>query len=381
MVQTVRVAIGLAVAFVTGGVVALGASSVHGYLAQGGPVLAASPNVGVQYVNQSPPNQVMTTNLIANIAAKAEPAVVEVTAHIPGSNSDSNSWFPVTVPPATSTGSGFLISSDGYIVTNDHVIESASSIQVTVNGYSKPFTARLVGASFALDLAVLKIQAPRPLPTLALGNSSNTRVGQWDIAIGNPYGLSNTLTVGVISAEGRPLTIGNRNYQDLLQTDAPINPGNSGGPLLNLSGQVIGINTAVQASGQGIGFAIPINTARSVLGDLLTKGYVPHPWMGVSVTSDSAAAASQYGLSVDQGAIVAQVMSGSPAAHAGLKAGDVITAINGTVVTSAQALVNTVAQQRVGGALTLTVVRGKSTLTLHVTLAQEPNNLPSGSSG
>lgn len=381
MVQTVRVAIGLAVAFVTGGVVALGASSVHGYLAQGGPVLAASPNVGVQYVNQSPPNQVMTTDLIANIAAKAEPAVVTVTAHIPGSTSNSNSFFPVSVPPATSTGSGFLISSDGYIVTNDHVIEAASNINVTVNGYARPFTAKLVGASFALDLAVLKIQAPKALPTLPLGNSSNTRVGQWDIAIGNPYGLSNTLTVGVISAEGRPLTIGNRNYQDLLQTDAPINPGNSGGPLLNLAGQVIGINTAVQANGQGLGFAIPINTARSVLGDLLTKGYVPHPWMGVSVTSDSASVASQAGLSVDQGAIVAQVMSQSPAAKAGMKAGDVITAINGTVITSAQSVVNTIGSEHVGAQITVTVVRGKQTLTLHVTLAQEPNNLPPGAGG
>lgn len=378
---TVRVAVGLAAAFATGGVVALGASSAHGYLAQGKPTLAASPASGVQYVNGSPPNQVMTTNLIPDIAATAEPAVVSVTAHIPGSTSSANTFFPVTVPPATSVGSGFLISSNGYIVTNDHVIEGASSIQVAVNGYARAFQAKLVGASFALDLAVLRIQAPRPLPTLPLGNSNNARVGQWDIAIGNPYGLSNTLTVGVISAEGRPLTIGNRNYQDLLQTDAPINPGNSGGPLLNLGGQVIGINTAVQANGQGLGFAIPINTARAVLGDLLTKGYVPHPWLGVSVSSDSTAAAAQYGLSVDQGAIVVQVIGHGPASKAGLKAGDVITTVNGTVITSAQALVNQVETRAAGAVVTLTVVRGHKTLTLHVTLAQEPNNLPSGTAG
>jgi serine protease Do len=378
-VRTVRAAAALAVAFATGAVVALGASSVHDYLAQGGPALAASP-IGVRYVNQSPPNEVMTTNLIADVAAKAEPAVVTVTAHIPGST-QSDGFFPFAVPPQTSNGSGFIISSDGYIVTNDHVIEGASSIQVSVNGYPHPFAARLVGASFALDLAVLKIQAPRPLPTLPLGNSDATRVGQWDIAIGNPYGLSNTLTVGVISAEGRPLTIGNRNYQDLLQTDAPINPGNSGGPLLNLAGQVIGINTAVQANGQGLGFAIPINTARKVLGDLLTKGYVPHPWLGVGVVSDNPANAAQYGLSVDQGAIVAQVMSGSPAARAGLQVGDVITAVNGRAVASAQALVDAISSRQVGETVTLTLARGSQTLTVRVRLAQEPNNLPSGTTG
>src|SRR5579875_2917837 len=148
-VQTVRAAVGLAIAFVTGVVVALGAASVHAYLAQGGAALAASPAVGVRYVNASPPDQVMTTNLIANVAARAEPAVVTVTAHIPGSM-QNNGFFSVSVPPETSTGSGFIISSDGYIVTNDHVIEGASSIQVAVNGYPQPFKARLVGASFAL---------------------------------------------------------------------------------------------------------------------------------------------------------------------------------------------------------------------------------------
>jgi len=370
-----RAGIALGIAGVTGAAVALGVQSEQGALGLASlkPNVLAAPAGDVSASSQTAAsgNQVMTADLISNIARRAEPAVVSVTATIPG-QTESNGFFAFQTPPQTSLGSGFLISPDGYILTNDHVIDGASRIQVNVNGFSRPFTAKVVGASFALDLAVVKINAPRPLPSLPLGNSNQIRVGEWDIAIGNPYGLSNTLTVGVISAEGRPLTIGNRNYQDLLQTDAPINPGNSGGPLLNLAGQVIGINTAVNASGQGLGFAIPINTARQVLEDLITKGYVPHPWLGVQVTTPTSG----------MGALVAGIMPSSPAAAAGLTGGDVIEAVNGTAVTGPQDLVSIISSLQVGETIHLKVKTASGTTeTVTVKLAQEPNNLPSGTGG
>ena len=149
-------------------------------------------------------------------------------------------------------GSGFITSADGYILTNEHVVEGADEVKVTVSGYDDPFVAEVVGTDRELDLAVLKINAPKKLPTVKMGNSDTTRVGEWVVAIGNPYGLDHTVTVGVVSAKGRPVPVENRIYKNLLQTDTAINPGNSGGPLLNLKGEVIGINTAVNAAGQGL---------------------------------------------------------------------------------------------------------------------------------
>lgn len=370
-----RAGAGLGIAFVTGATVALGVTSEHGHLGLGGlqPSALAAPasNLNLPVSSSSTSgNQVITTNLISNIAKKSEPAVVSVTSTIPG-QTESNGFFDYQTPSQTGIGSGFIISPDGYILTNDHVIAGATAIKVTLNGYATSFPAKVVGASFALDLAVIKIAAPGPLPSLPLGNSRQTRVGQWDIAIGNPYGLSNTLTVGVISAEGRPLTIGNRNYTDLLQTDAPINPGNSGGPLLNLSGQVIGINTAVNASGQGLGFAIPIDTAKNVLTDLIDKGYVPQAWLGVQVTTPQ----------TGTGALVAGVLASSPASKADIVTGDVIEAVNGKAVSGPRALVNDISGMTVGQTATLKVEESGSTKTVSVTLAQEPNNLPSGTSG
>ena len=168
-------------------------------------------------------------------------------------------------------GSGFMISADGYLLTNQHVIDGAQQIQVTIMGHSQPVTAQVVGSNAQLDLAVLKVNAGNNLPYLKLGDSDKTQVGSWAIAIGNPYGLDHTVTVGVIGAKGRPITVEDRDYQNLLQTDASINPGNSGGPLLNLNGEVIGINTAIDQQAQGIGFAIPSNTARNALGSLMNN--------------------------------------------------------------------------------------------------------------
>ncbi|GAB6158951.1 trypsin-like peptidase domain-containing protein [Desulfotomaculum varum] len=246
----------------------------------------------------------------------------------------------------TGLGSGFIVSEDGYIVTNYHVIEGASQIQVTLAS-NKQYQAKVEGFDQELDLAVLKINPDDKLPTLKFGSSESIESGDWVIAIGNPYGLDHTVTVGVISAKGRPVNIGDRRFRNLLQTDASINPGNSGGPLLNLNGEVVGVNTAVNASAQGIGFAIPSSTVKSVYSQLITKGTVAHPYLGVNIQP-----------SVDQrGVTVVGVVPDSPAMAAGLKPGDVILQFNGKPLTTPQDLIDAVDQSRPGQKVTLLVVR------------------------
>jgi S1-C subfamily serine protease len=214
---------------------------------------------------------------IADMVAAAGPAVVEIqteeTTQVENPFFD-NPLFQQFFGQGSSQpqaevqqglGSGFLISPDGLIMTNEHVIDGATSIMVTIVGQSQPVSATVVNSDTDDDLALLQVNVGSNLPYLKLGDSDNSRVGDWAIAIGNPYGLDNTVTVGVISAKGRPITVGNHNYPNLLQTDASINPGNSGGPLLDLNGEVIGINTAVDEQAQGIGFAIPSNTAETLI--------------------------------------------------------------------------------------------------------------------
>jgi serine protease Do len=222
---------------------------------------------------------------IADTVAAAGPAVVKIETEV--TTQVDNPFFDDPLfqqffgqdssQPQTEVqqglGSGFLISPDGYLLTNEHMIDSATVIKVTIVGQSQPVSAQVVGSDKNLDLAVLKVNAGSNLPYLKLGDSDNIRVGDWAIAIGNPYGLDNTVTVGVISAKGRPVTVQGHDYPNLLQTDASINPGNSGGPLLDLNDEVIGINTAVDVQAQGIGFAIPSNTAESLI-DSVNKNQV-----------------------------------------------------------------------------------------------------------
>ncbi len=220
-------------------------------------------------------------NTIPDIVAAASPAVVQIETQTttqvenPFFNNPlfqqffGNSASPPESEVQQGLGSGFLITADGYLLTNEHVIDGAQQIQVTVAGQSQPVTAQVVGSDSNLDLAVLKINDGTNLPYLTFGNSDQTRVGSFAIAIGNPYGLDHTVTLGVISAKGRPISVQDHNYPNLLQTDASINPGNSGGPLLDLNGNVIGINTAVDVQAQGIGFAIPSNTASADLASLM----------------------------------------------------------------------------------------------------------------
>jgi serine protease Do len=258
-------------------------------------------------------------------------------------------------------GSGFIFDKTGYILTNQHVVDGADEIEVEVQGYSQPFKAKLMGSEYNLDLAVLKIENSKDLPFLPMGSSDNAKVGEWVVAIGNPYGFDHTVTVGVVSAKERPISIpdtqGTRNYEHLLQTDASINPGNSGGPLLNLNGEVIGINTAVSAQAQGIGFAIPTSTVSAVLENLKTGVKMPQPFIGVGLQDIQADWVSQLKLDSDKGSVITQVESGSPASKAGLTAGDVIIEVNGAAVANSTEVTTKIKALKAGDKVSLKIVR------------------------
>lgn len=231
-----------------------------------------------------------------------------------------------------SLGSGFLVDKDGTILTNNHVVSQADEIDVKLAD-GRVFKAKVVGVDEKTDIAVIKIKANDSLPYCALGSSKDMRPGDWVMAIGNPFGLEQTVTVGVVSATGRAL--GSGTYGRFIQTDASINPGNSGGPLFNVKGEVIGINTMIYAQAQGIGFAIPVDMAKGVMPDLVSKGRVTRGWLGVAIQELTPELAKSFGLEGKTGAIVAEVYAGSPAAKAGLGQGDVITKFNGSDIKDA----------------------------------------------
>ncbi|HHP7234561.1 MAG TPA: trypsin-like peptidase domain-containing protein [Desulfobacterales bacterium] len=253
-----------------------------------------------------------------------------------------------------SLGSGFIVDRGGYIVTNQHVIADADRIRVTLAD-ERQFDAVVVGADPQTDLALIRIDADSDLPALALGNSDATRVGQWVVAIGNPFGLQHTVTKGIISAKGR--VIGSGPYDDFIQTDASINPGNSGGPLIDLGGRVIGINTAIVAGGTGIGFAIPANLAKGILEQLRSGGKVTRGWIGVVIQNLRQETAEYYGVDADEGVLVVEVVSGDPAQRAGILAGDIITEIEGRSVDSSRTLVRLIAEQTIGETIDVQVLR------------------------
>lgn len=256
----------------------------------------------------------------------------------------------------TSLGSGFIINKDGYILTNDHVVRDAESIKVKLSN-ERVYDGKVIGSDPKTDIAVIKISAREDLPVAVLGNSSQLQVGQWAVAIGNPFGLSRTVTVGVVSGTGRS-GMGIEIYEDFIQTDAAINPGNSGGPLLNIHGEVIGINTAIVAAGQGIGFAIPINMAKTIIPQLINKGIVNRSWLGVSIQPVTEDLARSFGLRSAQGVLVSEVISGSPAAKAGLRQGDVIVRIEGTTIKDVQQLQRLIAETPIGKKVSVDIFRG-----------------------
>jgi S1-C subfamily serine protease len=271
-------------------------------------------------------------------------------------------------------GSGFIINSNGQILTNAHVVAGADRVNVTLKD-GRSFEGKVMGTDPVTDVAVIKIEANN-LPTVPLGNSDQLKPGEWAIAIGNPLGLDNTVTTGIISATGRSSRdVGVPDKRvEFIQTDAAINPGNSGGPLLNASGQVIGMNTAIIQGAQGLGFAIPINTAQRIANQLVTTGNVQHPFLGIQMVTltpelkQNINSNPNAGLSVDeeQGVLIARVVQNSPAAKAGLRAGDVIHKINGQLVTKAEEVQKSVEKVQVGGNLQLELRRNQQDIKVTV---------------
>jgi serine protease Do len=272
------------------------------------------------------------------------------------------------------TGSGVVVDPKGYILTNNHVIENAQDIIVRLWDQRK-FTARLVGRDPKTDLAVLKVDAPAALPVAELGDSDQLRVGQWAIAIGNPFGLDRTVTVGIVSATART-RVGVTQYDNFIQTDASINPGNSGGPLLNIDGKVIGINTAIVAAGQGIGFSIPINQARDVMQQLISRGRVVRGWLGIVIQDVTDQLAASFGVKEREGVLVAEVMKGSPAETGGLRAGDVVVELSGAPIREVPDLQRRIAALRPGQTMKLTVIRERKPVPLSVKIGEMPSDEP-----
>ncbi|MBI1921289.1 MAG: DegQ family serine endoprotease [Geobacter sp.] len=265
-----------------------------------------------------------------------------------------------------SLGSGFIINRQGYIITNEHVVRDAETIKVKLSN-EDVYEGKVVGTDAKTDIAVIKINAKEDLPFAVMGDSDKLEVGQWAIAIGNPFGLDRTFTVGVVSATGRS-NMGIETYEDFIQTDASINPGNSGGPLLNVHGEVIGINTAVVAAGQGIGFAIPINMAKKVVSQLVGKGQVNRGWLGVSIQQVTPDIAQSFGQKKPRGALVSEVIAGGGAAQAGIRQGDIILRFDGAEVRDVRHLQRLVADVTAGKKIEVVVFRDGKELPLTVTV-------------
>src|ERR1051325_1204519 len=288
---------------------------------------------------------------------------------------------PGTVQELEGLGSGVLVSSDGYIVTNNHVIDEADTITgATIGGQT--FTAKVVGADPATDIAVLKISA-RDLPAAVLGDSSQLRVGDIVLAVGNPFGVGQTVTSGIVSATERD-GFGITDYEDFIQTDAAINPGNSGGALADARGRVIGINTVILSSSggfEGIGLAVPINLARNAMEQIISRGKVVRGYLGVSLRPISSDLAQAFRLPAAKGAVVADIASKSPAAQAGIKAGDIVLQTDGQAVQSSRDLRLRIAQTKPGARMNLKLLRIGGQKPVTVTLGETPHEPPKTSQG
>lgn len=265
-------------------------------------------------------------------------------------------------------GSGFVISSEGLIVTNNHVIAGADKVTVTFQGDDKEHVAKVIGRDKETDLAVIKVDTGKRLPTLRFGDSDAIQVGEWVLAIGNPYGLEHTVTAGIISAKYRNLRVGP--FDNFLQTDASINPGNSGGPLLNMKGEVIGINTLINAAGQNLGFAVPSNQAKEIINQLKKGETFKRGWLGVTIQPVSENQAKALGLKKPTGALIASVGEGHPADKAGVRQGDVVLAVNGARVADSNELLRIIASLKPGDKAKLTLWRNGKELSRTVTLGQ-----------
>jgi len=281
--------------------------------------------------------------------------------------------------PQKGTGSGFIINQEGYVLTNEHVVRKADKIKVTLSD-GREFDGEVIGSDVTSDMAIVKIKADH-LPTVTLGNSDELRVGEIVIAIGNPYGLQQTVTMGVVSAKDRsiPTGVGGHIYKDFIQTDTAINPGNSGGPLLNIKGEVVGINTAIIPYAQGIGFAIPINMAKRNIDDLINLGKVRRSWLGVYIQEVTPEIAEQFDLTEAKGVLVGDVIEGSPAKKAGINRGDIIVKVNEEEVNSPGELQDKIRDIDIGKKANIEIMRDGKAIRFIVKIGEMPTVEEEGS--
>ncbi len=368
-------------AALVGAAIVLGAASLPFAISSSSTALAAPAETG---------STLASNGSFASIVDADKPAVVTITTTMKATNASADSSpmdeqfrqffeqqgipLPHQAPQqqqsqhAMALGSGFVISPDGVIVTNNHVIDNAIDIKVTLDDGTE-LPAKLLGADAKSDLAVLKVQAPHPLATIAWGDSDKLKLGDQILAIGNPFGIGTTVTAGIVSARGRDLHSGP--YDDFIQIDAPINHGNSGGPLVDRDGNVVGINTAIYSpngGSVGVGFAIPSSEAKTIVAKLQKDGSIDHGYLGVQIQPVTQDVADAVGLSKAEGALVAAVSDGAPAAHAGVKTGDIVTAVGSENVKTPKDLSRLVADLSPGAKETLTVWRDGKTVDVNVTV-------------
>lgn len=329
------------------------------------------------------PDAPVRMSAFADLAKELSPAVINISVTRAGQRTQhpmAPFFGPGGSPHGQSVGSGFIIHKDGYALSNHHVIDGANAIQVkTIN--DEVYDAEIVGSYPELDVALLKIKADKPLKVAALGNSGQLQIGEWVIAIGNPFGLNHTVTAGIVSAKGRrDINPGGApTYANFIQTDASINPGNSGGPLINIRGEVIGINTAINAAGQGIGFAVPMDMIKKILPQL-AKGRVSRSYLGVKIGAVTREFAQRLGLDKPFGALVREVQPNTPAASAGVRAGDVITHWAGRRLDHWEDLPWLASTAGIGRPVDVKVRRGGKTLELKVKLSTYPGEQPAAAS-
>ena len=325
------------------------------------PALAAKELPGMKALTE-------LQDVFVDLAEHVKPAVVNianVSTPTPTRQEDRPRQRPQESP---SSGSGVIIDKDGYIVTNNHVVSDATEVEVRLLDKRK-FTGKVVGRDPDTDLAVVKINSKTPLPTVSMGDSSQVKVGQWVVAVGNPFGLESTVTVGVVSALKRE-NVNLSRYEEFIQTDASINPGNSGGPLFNIRGEVIGINTAIINFAQGIGFAIPSKMVQDVVPQLIAKGRVSRGWLGVGIQAVTTELATQFHLDQEEGVLVNEVFEGEPAQKAGVQPGDIILAVEKTTVDTPTGLAKAVASLTPGKPTNLTILRNGERRSLPVVLSE-----------
>jgi serine protease Do len=379
-----KVVVGIIAALLVGGV----AGSL--YTVNAGKAAAGSVPLWLAASSPVPTDQVSFASGFAAVAAKNVPSVVNIasTKIIRSRQGETAPFFSdpffrqffgnqfPQIPRERreeSLGSGVIVSPEGYILTNNHVVEGAKEIKITL-GNKNEYDAKVIGTDSRTDIAVLKIE-DKGLPAIPFGDSSKVKVGEFALAIGNPFGLSQTVTMGIISATGRG-GLGIEDYEDFIQTDASINPGNSGGALVNVNGELVGINTAIVSGGsggnQGVGFAIPVNMARAVMEQILKQGKVIRGYLGAWIQPVTPEIAKAFGLSKPEGALLGDVEPGTPAARAGLERGDIVVALNGEPVTDTSQFRLKIAMTAPGTKVRLKVMRGSAEKEVDVVLGEQP---------